>query len=130
MRAKIILLAIVVFGLAMVCMNAQSVEATAAAAAHAGYVLPALVMRDGMYMQVNWSGISASGLLVDITVYDTQDTARQRRFFGTNAMGYASVRIDNMAVTSSAGVRVCSMAGEAQHVCAEASTYFSIHEAV
>lgn len=123
---KPVVVVVVATLLLLLCLAVQGTDAAPAVS----YVLPDLVMRDGMTLRVEWSGITTRGPLVEITVYDTEDYTRSRRFFGTNEMRYASVMITDMAVTASAAVKVCNMPNEQSLVCAVASPYFSIHEAL
>lgn len=85
-----------------------------------------LVVMDGSLITVRWTGfdVSSSPSLI-LTLYDTENSTRYQRWTASTAMGYSVMRVNNMAVTSSADVSVCAQSIRRPN-CAYLSTYFSI----
>ena len=85
-----------------------------------------LVVMDGSLITVRWTGfdVSSSPALM-LTLYDTENSTRYQRWTASTTMGYSIMRVNNMAVTSSADISVCAQSTRRPN-CAYLSTYFSI----
>lgn len=84
-----------------------------------------MVIRDGSLITVRWSGFDSQRYpVLAITLYDSEDPARSQMWGGSTQAGFSVQQISGMAVTSSAGIKVCTT--NKYPVCAYLSSFFSI----
>jgi len=84
-----------------------------------------MVVTDGSLLTVTWEGFNPStSPVLAITLYDSEDSTRTQRWSGMAEMGFAVVQVQHMAVTSSAGIAVCTTTRP--RVCAYTSPLFEI----
>lgn len=84
-----------------------------------------MVVRDGSLITVRWTGFDSQRYpVLAITLYDSEDSTRSQVWGASTQAGFSVQRVTNMAVTSSAGIKVCT-AGKSP-ICAYLSPFFSI----
>lgn len=86
---------------------------------------PDMVVRDGSLITVRWTGFDIQRYpVLAITLYDSEDPTRSQVWGASTQAGFSVQRVADMAVTSSAGIKVCT-AGKFP-TCAYLAPFFSI----